>query len=661
MMSSCPDTLVATSQVTRFHIAETSSSQKDVDLKQVSISIGDLELLVDAELRLFSGVHYGLVGRNGVGKSSLLKSIAYGLLIGFPKAVRVLYVEQLDGIDPGIPVLSVILNSDKEALKLKRDAELLTKATESGSPQLAAMALRKLRMVSLKDTLEEAQKEAELRSGARGVAARATLVQAEAAVAEEGKREPPTKQEVAEALSVAHDLLSDTISKLQLIDSDSAESRARRILKGLGFSLKTQDAPIGQLSGGWKMRVSLAQALFLKPDILFLDEPTNHLDLPAILWLQKYLSSLDSTTLVIVSHDRSFLNAVTEETIVLRHKKLTYFTGNYDEYVSNSEDARQFAMRMKESLDRKRAHIEKSIQSGLKQAKKSGDDKKLSMVASRRKKLERVGLERNDKGHRFKLNRDRAGYHNATRDQVEVDNGDPSLKWQLPEPSELRYQGPLLQVEGVAFWYVKGGKRVLNNVTLNIEQGTRIGLVGANGDGKTTLMKLIEGELSPCEGSISRHPQARFGSFSQHFVDELYNSTDSNATPLSILSSRSPGVKEGELRGHLSNFGLGGTLSTQKLRTLSGGQMARVAMACATYPPPQLLLLDEPTNHLDIDTIECMVEALVSFEGAVIFVSHDQFFVDSVAEEVYCMVKGNLSRLEDGVEEYIQKISGKSS
>ncbi|KAJ3097813.1 hypothetical protein HK100_005252 [Physocladia obscura] len=344
----------------------------------------------------------------------------------------------------------------------------------------------------------------------------------------------------------------------------------------------------------------------MEPDILLLDEPTNHLDLPAILWLQKYLKNLDTVTLVIVSHDRSFLNETVTEIIEMRNRALSYHSGNYDEFVADQEDKQIRDIHRVEALEKKKAHIEKSIQEGLRHAKKTGDDKKLGMVKSRQRKLdERFGLDVNENGHRFKLNRDMAGYHTTRRPGVELDIKDAPPKWSIPEPELPKNKSPLVEMESVSFSYSSNSRNVLQNVTLNIQMSEHIGIVGANGQGKSTLVNLLLKKLVPNKGTVQHHPKAKIAYISQ----DLTVSLPLEKTPLGLMKEQFPDVSEQELRAHLGGFGVGG-IATRPLSGFSGGQRVRVVVALECFGGKNILLLDEPTNHLDLDTIEAMLQAL---------------------------------------------------
>ncbi|KAJ1545317.1 hypothetical protein HK405_008008, partial [Cladochytrium tenue] len=500
--------IVATTQNSRFHIDTYETLSNDIDLKQVNIRINDLPILVDANLKLFDGVHYGLVGRNGVGKSTLLKCLGYKLLIGFPKNVRVLYVEQLETRDASTRVLDIVLDADNRAQGCLEETKILQTAQESHKDEDLPLAIRQIELRRLKAELQDAREKSIKRSGGRGWDARKRQLVLEAAVVDMEKAHtlPLTEKEMIDAPATAQKMLEDLQEEADMLNSNTSEARARKLLKGLGFSNAWIDGPLSQLSGGWRIRASIAQALLTEPDILLLDEPTNHLDLPAILWLQNYLKDL-SATLLIVSHDRSFLNAVTTETIIMKDRSLRYFVGNYDEYLKNKEDRQKRDEKRQEALDKKRAHIEKSIQDMQKTARRTGDDKKLNAAATRQKKLdERFGLEVNEKGHKFKLNRDMVGYFTNRRADVDAEQEESSarvsfaplatalivvrrppsnidrLQWAIPDPMPLRNKAALLEVENVSFAYVKG-TNVLEHVTLNVQMGEKIAIVGANGEG----------------------------------------------------------------------------------------------------------------------------------------------------------------------------------
>ncbi|KAJ2838359.1 hypothetical protein FBU31_000936 [Coemansia sp. 'formosensis'] len=639
----------AYSQQSRFHNETVTTLSKEVDLKSVNVVIGDSELLVDARLWLKTGQHYGMVGRNGVGKSTLLSVIGNKTLVGFPENIRTLYVQQLDVIDTSASVIDTVLAADTERQKRMNDVRMIERSLQS--PDALREALEKYIARIGNERIYLAQKIATLRSGRRGKAARGVALKAEKSML----------AEIREALyaggkadgEVAAEVLATLFGELDAMDAHSAESRARGILHDLGIDEGVQNGPVKVLSGGWRMRVALAQAMLVEPDILLLDECTNHLDLAAIAWLQDYLVALEGVTIVCVSHDRDFLNAVSREIIRVKDKKLTYHPGNYDEYEQTEDELRRKKERQVASLERRREHVKKSIDSFMKHARSTNDSKVLGQVASRKKKLDRLaGSDKNEDGTRFKVSY-WAGFHDTLRPEIVLERAEKDVDFSIPQPEALRNAGPLVSLANVSFAYAKGAC-VLDNISMSIMMGDHIALLGLNGCGKSTLVNIIKGDLPPTKGSVEQQARLRIGHYTQHFVDEL---SDVDASGLSMLMDGNPGTKEGDARKWLGSFELSGPLATRPIHTLSGGQRARMAMALMLFSNPHILLLDEVTNHLDMYAVQGLISAINEYEGTVIIVSHDRHFVRQTADDCYSLQAGKLTLLEDGVDQFTSSIT----
>ncbi|EZF34717.1 hypothetical protein H109_00296 [Trichophyton interdigitale MR816] len=675
------DILIA-SRPSQSQDAESSGAGKGKARKKEKTGLG-MEILTGANLRLKAGVHYGLVGRNGTGKSALLRAMADRLIPGLPERVKIAILQQTDAeidtdSDPvslavrGTEALHVndepskkepktviqqVVQSDTSRNEITRKVKILSQALEDHEDPLAPVkAIRQLRHEACHHQLFLAQKNASLRSGARGLQARKDLKTAENRLEEstECLNDDLTTlnaSRIEQETQAAVELLADVEAQLESLNVVDLDQEARKVLLGLGFKDTDFDRPFLSLSGGWRMRCMLAGALIQSADIMILDEPTNFLDMLGVIWLETYLSRMQENsdkTVVVVSHDRAFLNNICEELIILKDKTLTYFKGNVSAYEQDRESQKLYWGRMKEAQERQTAHIENTIKNNMKIGKKTGDDNKLRMAKSRQKKLDdRMGVQVSATGGRFKLSRDRVGWHDSMRAEIEVPADEKGVSIDLPEAPDLRFPGPLLSLEGVTFQYKRSGPVVLKSIDLVMHMGDRVGILGLNGCGKSTLLKILVGTNEPTQGKISRHPRLKLGYYSQHSVEELQELGRSSPTEtgLSLLCRETEGVlDEGEVRGMLSSLGLPGrTASDVPVCQLSGGQLVRLALARILWPMPHILVLDEITTHLDFHTVLALAAALSSYNGALLLVSHDRYLVRKVIEG-----KANLDDEDDG-------------
>jgi ATP-binding cassette subfamily F protein 3 len=415
--------------------------------------------------------------------------------------------------------------------------------------------------------------------------------------------------------------LGEVHERLIAINAHSAPARAARILVGLGFDEEAQHRPLESFSGGWRMRVALASLLFSQPDLLLLDEPSNHLDLEAVLWLEDFLKSYPATILL-VSHERDFLNNVVDHILHLSGGKLTIYPGGYDAFErQRAERQAQIASaRMKQQAERER------LQDYV--ARNSARASTAKQAQSRAKALARM---------------------QPIAELID----DPSLSFDFPGPDELR--PPLITLDQAAVGY--GDVAVLSRLNLRIDPEDRIALLGRNGNGKTTLARLLAGQLPPMDGKITATAKMRVGYFTQYQVEEL----DRSETPLQHMTQLMKGASPGAVRGQLGRFGFSGAKATTEVGKLSGGEKARLALALITRDAPHLLILDEPTNHLDVDAREALIQALNDYSGAVVIVSHDRHMLEMTADRLVLVDQGQAKDFDGSIEDYIAFVLAKDS
>ncbi|GJL85920.1 MAG: glycosyl transferase family 1 [Micavibrio sp.] len=411
--------------------------------------------------------------------------------------------------------------------------------------------------------------------------------------------------------------IADIYQRLSDMDAYSAPSKASRLLTGLGFTEEQLSEPFSSFSGGWRMRVALAAALFVEPEILLLDEPTNHLDLEAIMWLENYLASYPHT-LLIISHDREVLNKCIDHVIHVDRQKIKMYTGNYDTFERERAEALGVQKKMHEKQQTERAHMQKFVDRFRAQANKA------RQAQSRIKALERMDI-------------------------VDAVISDRAVHFTFPNPKEI--SSPMISIDKADIGYTEG-EPILNNVYENIDHDDRIALLGANGNGKSTLIKLIADKLQPMNGEVRRSNKLRIGYFSQHQTEELDVSSTPYQEMLTLMRKSIPDVKEPKVRAKLGAFGFSKELADNRISSLSGGEKARLLFAFMSFDAPHLLLLDEPTNHLDIDAREALVQALNNYEGAIVIVSHDPNMVERVADRLWVVRDGGCHHFDGDLEDY---------
>ncbi len=407
--------------------------------------------------------------------------------------------------------------------------------------------------------------------------------------------------------------IAEIHARLGEIDAHAAPARAAKILAGLGFDEAAQGGPVGALSGGWRMRVSLAAALFSAPDLLLLDEPTNHLDLEAALWLEGFLAAYPHTFLM-VSHDRALLNRAVDGILHLDAGKLTLYPGGYDRFERTRRERLAHLQDLQRRQERERQHIQSFIDRFRAKATKA------KQAQSRIKMLERM-------------------------EPIVTVDSEAGITFDFPAADTL--PPPLLSLDRVSVGYAPD-KPVLSRLSLRIDMEDRIGLLGQNGNGKSTFLRLLANQLQATAGSVTRSPKLRTGYFAQDQLDQL----DTTESPYQHIARRLPDRPESAVRSHLGRFGFSQDRANQTIGSLSGGERARLVLADICCEAPQLLLLDEPTNHLDLEAREALLRALNDFNGAVILVTHDHHMLSLAVDRLWRIADGTCTVFDGDIESY---------
>eukprot|EP00468_Gymnochlora_sp_CCMP2014_P010078 CAMPEP_0167750868 /NCGR_PEP_ID=MMETSP0110_2-20121227/6232_1 /TAXON_ID=629695 /ORGANISM="Gymnochlora sp., Strain CCMP2014" /LENGTH=730 /DNA_ID=CAMNT_0007636241 /DNA_START=12 /DNA_END=2204 /DNA_ORIENTATION=- len=616
----------------------------DIIVEGVTLAYDGKILLNRSRLALAHNRRYALIGPNGCGKSTLLRRLSRKSLPGVPLSVKIAYVSQ------------ELPGNDKESA-----VSVLVKALAASGNERDAEA---------KVLVEEQKNLEELITGEGG---------------EEEEEMVERLCQISERLEYLGIDENGELKKSELkrrrLEAKTQTDQALKLLKRLGFTNKqASELPTAHLSGGYRMRLALACALISRPDVLALDEPTNHLDLPGVLWLQKFLhracnADVDTKTqksdilrvktVIFVSHDRIFLDAVATDIIQfeMRTKTLSYHPMGYAEFVEIEEQKKLFKQRTfdkgNKKIEEAKNFLKKVKQQASVASKKTkcrGFDTNLQKVAkSRMMKAEKAGYFRSD-GRRYRMwvvkKIDAKAMRRPEKVTAEEIKREREIQFKFPkvEKASLRLADdstPLISLENVVCGYrfqkddgKNAWKVILRDVNLNINLKSRVAVVGPNGAGKSTLLNVIRGSLPQARGSLTSNRNVRIACVSQHHIESLKSHLD--RTPTELLCEKFSNVSPLDARSHLGAFGLVGKLAIGKIRSLSGGQKARLALSLVTWTRPHVLILDEPTNHLDMASLDGLSNALNVFEGAVVVVSHNQDFLCRVCNELWWVEGGKV-------------------
>jgi len=520
----------------------------DIHIENFDVAFGSKTLFKNANLHLSFGRRYGLVGRNGMGKTTLLKQLSNGGL-SLPSHIRIVHVEQEVVGDDTLAIDSVLESDIVRADLLKQEKLLQLKIEDQNN----------------------------------------------------------TDTGLTSALTAIYDKLND-------IEADKAPARAAVVLNGLGFTTEMQSWCTKEFSGGWRMRLALARALFAKPDLLLLDEPTNMLDMRAILWLENYLQNW-RTTILTVSHDRSFLEAVCTDTLHLSCKVLDYYKGSFEQFLATKDEKMKNKQREFDAQKEYRDNIQVFIDRFRYNANRA------AQVQSKIKLLEKLP------------------------EIIPMEKEKPVVM-KFPV-HDVALKGTVLQLDEATFSY-DGKRTIFQDVNISAGLDSRICIVGENGSGKTTFLKLLTGENEPTKGIRRAHRGLKLGYFSQHHVDQL----EMDLTCLELMGKLYPGRPSEDYYHQLGSYGVTGDLALRRIATLSGGQKSRLAFAVMSVPGPNFLILDEPTNHLDMETIDALSDAINEFKGGVVLVSHDERLIDKVCKEMWLCREKQIKTIEGGLSVY---------